>query len=132
MAGFPIYINAINVPVQKMIVHIGEIATASENKLEDPEFSQKLSTMLLEAQTAQQTFNGFVLIVTGSFLIKMLLVFSETEHVDVVPLTLWKSLTPIWNLIIVIVAMMLAFAGIAMVLFGHIVHRWTNPFLMML
>jgi hypothetical protein len=27
---------------------------------------------------------------------------------------------------------MLAFAGIAMVLFGHIVHRWTNPFLMML
>ena len=72
-----------------------------------PQGSQELSTQLLAAQTAQHTFNGFVLIVTGSFLLKMLIVFSETEHVDVVPLTLWKSLAPIWNLIVVIVAIFL-------------------------
>jgi len=131
LVAFPVYVSAINVPVEKMITHISVLAT-DNSKLTDPKFSQELSTQLLAAQTAQHTFNGFVLIVTGSFLLKMLIVFSETEHVDVVPLTLWKSLEPIWNLIVVIVAMMLAFAGIAMVLFGHIVHRWTNPFLMML
>ena len=69
-----------------------------------------------------QLGNGFVLICTGAFLLKMMIVFSETEHVDVVPLTLWKSLAPIWNLIVVIIALMLAFAfsvlmGLGIILF---------------
>ena len=131
LVAFPVYIAAINKPVENMVIHIGKL-DANFGHIRDGVYTRKLADLLMEAQTAGQTFNGYVLVCTGAFLLKMMIVFSETEHVDVVPLTLWKSLAPIWNLIVVIVALMLAFAGIAMVLFGHIVHRWTNPFTMML
>lgn len=131
LVAFPVYIGAINKPIENMVIHIGKL-DSDFGLIRDGVYTRKLADLLLEAQTAGQTFNGFVLISTGAFLLKMMIVFSETEHVDVVPLTLWKSLAPIWNLIVVIIALMLAFAGIAMVLFGHIVHRWTNPFTMML
>jgi hypothetical protein len=130
-SGFPIIIGMVNTRVAEIVSQFDKVADGVGNP-GDPAFMKDFNGYVKAALHEQQGLNGYTMFIMVLFLVKMLYVFYDTDGVSVVPRTLVRSLFPIFNLLIVIIAMVASFAGMAMVCYGHSFARWTNPFLMLL
>ena len=122
---------AVSESVGQLVVMVSGIGTG-KNDITKPAFVNEFMQNVKVTTNAQSFCNYFILTTLAVFLLKMLLVFSETKGVDVIPRTLVKSLPHIAHLLIVIFALVGSFAGMIMVIYGHILPRWTSPYLMLL
>merc|ERR1711881_760617 len=125
------YRGAVNDIVNGIIHDMGNIKQRMEGSggspFEDEKWLADFDNTLSEAQMTMHGLNVYFLVIIALFTVKMMLLFMETEKVYVIPNTMIKSLPAILNLMIVIFAIISAFAAMAMVCYGHSFARWTSP-----
>ena len=108
--------------IYKMLASLGSGESTFDGKFAE-EFSQHIN----DGDYWMWTYTMFICWCLWVWLIKLLNVFDHAADVNIVPKTLFRSLPHLFNLVIVMMAIIGIYGTMCMAVYGHVIERWSNP-----